>query len=147
MKYSKTVELPVPAAQAWKTLSDVSRWADWTPTVERIDTEPGPVHEGQAVAIKQPGRKIAHYTIDVVDAGSRFRWGSSRGGVRQAAEHVVTSAGASSCRVELTFTMAGPLGAVLGVLGAAKIRGMVDAEAAALAKRFDDSDPKCTSRS
>ena len=136
MKYSTTLDLRVPAERAWKVLSDIRHWPEWTSTVESIDTEPGPVHVGQAVAVKQPGRRVAHYQIDLVETGSRFRWGSNKGGVRQAADHRVTPTGPNSCRVMLTFGMSGPLGVVLGALGASKIRSMVDGEAGALASRL-----------
>lgn len=141
MKYCRTVELAVPADRAWDALSDLHRWPEWTSTVERVDTEPGPVHEGQTVAIKQPGRKLARYTVDVVEKGSRFRWGSSRSGIRQVADHVITATGPGSCSVALTFVMNGPLGAPLGALGAAKIRDMVDTEATSLVSWLTGTDP------
>ena len=132
MEYSTTVDLLGARRAGWKVLRDVRRWRSGSAR-RAGGTQPGPAARGQTVARKQPGREVAHYEIDVVDAGALFRWGSNQEGVRQAADHLVTPTGANSCRVMLTFAMSGPLGAVLGALGASKIRGMVDAEAAALA--------------
>ncbi|WP_375493731.1 SRPBCC family protein [uncultured Jatrophihabitans sp.] len=132
MQYRVDVRLAVPAERAWAQLADLSAWPAWTPTVESLDSATPRPQVGTAVTIKQPGRKPAHYVIDVVEDGRRFRWGSDRGGVRQAADHVVEPDSAVACTVTLTFTMTGPLGRILGLLGAAKIRGMVDTEARAL---------------
>lgn len=138
MEYHTTLALPVPAAEAWDVLASLPSWPRWASTVESIEAETPRPQIGSTVAIKQPGRALAHYRIDVVEDGRRFRWRSDRGGVRQLADHVVEPTGEDSCTVTLTFTMAGPLGAVLGALGARKIRDMVDAEAAGLRKILVD---------
>ncbi|HEX3791599.1 MAG TPA: SRPBCC family protein [Pseudonocardiaceae bacterium] len=155
MHYSTRLSLPVPAHRAWSLLADVHNWPSWTPTVESVSGNPvsgnpvsgnpvsgNPVsgnsvgssalEVGAVVHIKQPGRRIASYTVDLVEPGQRFRWGSDRLGVRQSADHVVTATGGSTCTVELSFTMEGPLGGPVGRLGASRIRSMVDTEAASL---------------
>jgi hypothetical protein len=132
VEYTTTISLAAPAGRAWSTLANLRRWPDWTPTVESIDTSIDEPVVGQRVAIKQPGRRVAHYTIEEVNVGSRFRWGSHRGGVRQWADHVVTPRGPDACIVQLTFAMTGPVGSLLARLGAGKIRSMVDTEATSL---------------
>lgn len=135
MRYHTTVAIPVPAARAWQALAAIPDWPNWTPTVTAIavDGAPGAAPEvGWAVTIKQPGRGAVEYRIDVVEPGRRFRWGNAKFGVRQSADHVVVPDGEQACTVELTFAMEGPLGGLLGALGAGKIRQMVDAEANAL---------------
>ena len=132
MEYRVELPLNVPAERAWAQLADLPSWPRWTPTVESIDSATARPEVGTAVTIKQPGRSPAHYRIDLVEDGRRFRWGSNRGGVRQAADHVVQPTSTTACTVILTFTMDGPLGRVLGALGASKIRSMVDTEARAL---------------
>ena len=132
MEYRVELPLNVPADRAWAQLADLPSWPQWTPTVESLDSETAQPQVGTAVTIKQPGRSPARYRIDLVEDGRRFRWGSNRGGVRQAADHLVQPTSASTCTVTLTFTMSGPLGSLLGALGAGKIRSMVDTEAEAL---------------
>ncbi|GAA3525169.1 hypothetical protein GCM10022222_04960 [Amycolatopsis ultiminotia] len=132
MEYRVEIPLPVEAGRAWEVLSALPSWPAWTPTVESIETESDRPFPGAVVLIKQPGRSRVRYLVDLVEPGRRFRWVSDRGGVRQAADHVVAPAGAGSCTVALSFAMTGPVGAVLGVLGAGKIRDLVNAEAAAL---------------
>ena len=132
MEYRVRLALDVPAERAWEQLADLPSWPQWTPTVESLASESERPQLGAAVTIKQPGRSPARYVIDVVDEGRRFRWGSNRGGVRQAADHLVQPVTDTTCTVTLTFAMGGALGRVLGALGASKIRGMVDAEADAL---------------
>jgi carbon monoxide dehydrogenase subunit G len=136
MEYRTSISAAASADQAWAVLANLAEWPNWTPTVESIATDrPGP-EVGQVVAVKQPGRRLAHYTIDVVEPGRRFRWGSSGSGVTQLADHVIIADGADSCTIELSFSMTGPIGGVMGRLGAAKAKRMVDAEAAGLRKRL-----------
>ena len=132
MRYEVEVALPVPAEQAWALLSDLRSWPTWTPTVEYLEAPADRPRPGLPVTVKQPGRAAAHYRVDVVEEGRRFRWGSRRGGVRQSADHLITATGERSCTVTLSFAMTGSLGAILGRLGAGKIRSMVDAEARGL---------------
>lgn len=133
MEYRVEVALDVPAERAWEQLADLPSWPLWTPTVESLHSRSDRPRVGAEVTIKQPGRRPAHYVIDVVEEGRRFRWGSNRGGVRQVADHVVRASGDTGCTVTLTFAMTGPLGGILGALGASQVRVMVDAEAEALA--------------
>ena len=94
MEYTTTVSVHASAEQAWTTLAALRDWPQWTPTVESLQTASDRPEIGQQVAMKQPGRRVAHYTIDVVEPGRRFRWGSDRRGVRQSADHAVTADGA-----------------------------------------------------
>ncbi|GAA5162474.1 hypothetical protein GCM10023321_48120 [Pseudonocardia eucalypti] len=130
MHHATRITLDVPADRAWSVLADVHHWPSWTPTVESITGDQ--LATGAVLRIKQPGRGVATYTVDLLETGRRFRWGSNRLGVRQSADHIITPAGDAACTVELSFTMDGPLGSPLGRLGAAKIRSMVDTEAASL---------------
>jgi hypothetical protein len=130
MHYSTRISLPVPAHRAWLVLADVRNWPSWTPTVDSVSGDT--LEVGAVMRIEQPGRRVAAYTIDLLEPGRRFRWGSDRLGVRQSADHIVTPVGDTACTVELSFTMDGPLGAPISRLGAARIRSMVNTEAASL---------------
>ncbi|MFF0145700.1 polyketide cyclase/dehydrase/lipid transport protein [Amycolatopsis sulphurea] len=132
MEYRIEMPLTAGAEQAWDVLSALPAWPRWTPTVEAIETDLERPAQGAVVRIKQPRRAAVRYLIDLVEPGRRFRWVSDRGGVRQVADHIVVPAADGSCTVVLGFAMTGPFGLLLGVLGAGKIRAMVNAEAAAL---------------
>ena len=139
MEYRTRVTLDVAAEQAWATLSAIRAWPSWTPTVQALDSDDDEPTVGRQVSIKQPGRRTVRYTVDLVDPGRRFRWGSRGWGVTQSADHVVAAVGERACTVEVAFAMTGPVGAVLGRLGAGKIRGMVDTEAASLRRHLTSS--------
>lgn len=128
MQYQIDVALPVTAAEAWALITDLPAWPSWTPTVEALKADTERPQLGTRVLLKQPGRAPARYQVDLVENGRRFRWGSQRVGVRQSADHLVTATGDNSCTVTLIFGMTGPVGYMLGRLGARKIRSMVDAE-------------------
>jgi hypothetical protein len=138
MRYTTQISLPVPARSAWSVLADVWNWPSWTPTVESVTGDS--LEVGALLRVKQPGRRVAGYTVDLVEPGRRFRWGSDRFGVRQSADHVVVATGDAACSVELGFTMDGPLGSLIGRLGAARIRSMVDTEAASLRTALTSTD-------
>jgi uncharacterized membrane protein len=139
MEYTCRAQIAAPAETAWSVLADLRRWPTWTSTVESVDC-PSPQPEvGQEVAVKQPGRRVARYTVTTVEDGRRFVWGSQRGGVHQFADHVVTPNGSNACTVELSFAMGGLFGGFLGRLGASKIRHMVDTESAALKAHVEGS--------
>lgn len=132
MEHRVEITLQVPAHRVWDVLAALRSWPEWTPTVEWIRTDTERPRVGDEVTLKQPGRGPVRYRVYAVDEGRRFLWGNDRPGMRQRADHVITPVTEASCTVMLMFAMTGPLGAVLGVLAGRKIRGMVDAEAAAL---------------
>lgn len=140
MRYEKQVMISVPAAEVWTVLADVGSWPVWTPTVTCVQAPPGVLAEGSEVSIKQPRRRPVRYTVTRLEERRSFRWGRSSGGVAQSADHVIEAFGPGACRVTLTFEMSGPLGGVLGVLGARTIRAMVDTEATSLKRHFERPD-------
>lgn len=146
MRYETRVRVDAAAGTVWRLLADVGRWPEWTPTVTSVALrDPRPagaeVAVGQRAVVKQPGRRATTYTVREVVPGRRFLWGRSSAGVRQSADHVVEPEGAGRCVVTLVFTMEGPVGGLLGRLGAGAIRGAVDGEAAALKAAAERPDP------
>lgn len=133
MRYETHVRVDASARTVWALLADLGGWPRWTPTVTAAEVHgAAELAVGTPVTLTQPGRRPTTYTVDTVEPGRRFRWSRSAGGVRQWADHVVRPDGADRCEVVLTFAMEGPAGALLGRLGAATIRRMVDTEAASL---------------
>ncbi len=141
MRYTSRATIDASAAAVWDVLCDVRRWPSWTPTVESVHTESfdGTLVVGQSVTVKQPRRRLSRYVLQEVTVGSSFSWGSARFGVRQLAAHEIEPKGPHSCNVRLTFEFSGWLGSALGVLGARRIKDMVDTEAQSLKARLEDS--------
>jgi uncharacterized membrane protein len=135
MRYETNMRVEAPAGTVWAVLADIGSWPSWTPTVTAVAVdaaEGADLAEGQRATLSQPGRRPTSYTVQKVEAGRRFQWGSAGGGVRQWADHVVEPDGADRCSVTLTFAMEGPVGRLIGRLGAGTIRRMVDTESASL---------------
>ncbi|BBA99385.1 hypothetical protein RVR_5982 [Actinacidiphila reveromycinica] len=143
MRYESRLRVAAPARTVWELLADPGGWPGWTPTVTAAEVKgPGPVGgfgTGSAVTLTQPGRRPTTYTVDAFEPGRRFRWSRTAAGVRQWADHVVRPEGADRCEVVLTFAMEGPVGALLGRLGAGTVRRMVDTEGASLKARAEDT--------
>lgn len=140
MRYATNVRVDAPPAAVWAVLADVGGWPQWTPTVTAVETGGAGLAVGTTVTVSQPGRRPTAYTVDTLEPGRRFRWSRIAGGVRQWADHVVRPLpGSEGCEVDLTFAMEGPVGGMLGRLGAATIRRMVDTEASSLKARAERS--------
>ncbi|WP_161634178.1 SRPBCC family protein [Nocardiopsis potens] len=137
MIHVRTIAIDAPPAEVWRILSEVGLWPEWLPTAEWIQVEGGPLHEGQRVRLKQPDRAPVGYRVAEVRPGEAFTWGRSGPLYREQAGHRVEPDGAGGSLATLAFRLSGPLGDLAGRIGAEKVRGMVEQEAAALKERAE----------
>ncbi|MFE0173198.1 SRPBCC family protein [Streptomyces sp. NPDC059002] len=134
MRHAVTMAIDAPADQVWRTVRDVERWPDWTPTVTGVRLHGGgDIEQGSVVTVHQPKQPVREWTVTELVDGTSFTWVSRSPGLRLAAGHVVRSAGGPTT-VELTFSVAGPLAPVAKLLAGKAIRLAVDTEAASLKK-------------
>lgn len=134
MKQVATTTIDAPADLVWRTVADVERWSEWTPTitsVRRHDT--GDLREGSTADVAQPKQPVRLWTVTSVTPGREFTWVASGTGVRMTAEHTVSTADGRTT-VELTFAVAGFLAPLVSLLVGGFIRTAIETEAASLKK-------------
>jgi uncharacterized protein YndB with AHSA1/START domain len=132
--YAVTVDINAQQAAVWAVLSDVEAWPSWTPTMTSIRaTGDKAISPGAGFEIRQPGLRPARFVVTSCEDGKSFAWESRTMGVTTVADHVLTSTGPGTTRVELSISMSGPGVGLLWSLVGAKVRRFVDTEASSLA--------------
>ncbi len=136
--FEVTREIDAPADEVWSVVVDVTRWPEWTPTVESVerldDSEFG---VGSRVEIRQPKLPKAQWEVTEVveDEGRRnFTWESSGPGIRTVARHQVTPREGGST-VTLSIDQRGPMGAVAALAWRGLIQQYIETEAESLDQR------------
>jgi hypothetical protein len=137
MRHVVTTSVDAPAELVWRTILDVTKWSEWTPTVTEVRVHGGgELKLGSVATIRQPKQPDRDWTVTELTDGRSFTWTSSGLGLRFAAEHTVTG-GERGATVELAFSMAGPLAPLAKLVAGKAIRWAVDTEAASLKKRCE----------
>jgi len=137
MRFETTVAVDAAPGTVWAVLTDVESWPLLTASmtsVERLD--PGPLHPGSRVRIRQPRLPVAEWTVTEVIEGRRFTWAASAVGVRTTAVHEVLPDGGSS-RLRLALDQGGVLGDLAGRLAGRLIKRYVQMEAAGIKARSE----------
>jgi uncharacterized membrane protein len=139
MKHEVTTTIDAPADLVWRTVRDVAKWSEWTPTITEIRVHGGgELTQGSVATVRQPKQPAREWTVTELVDGQSFTWTSSGPGLRFSAGHIVRGEHGKTT-VELTFSVAGPLAPVAGLLAGKAIRWAVDTEAASLKKWCEGS--------
>ncbi|HEX6249145.1 MAG TPA: SRPBCC family protein [Nocardioidaceae bacterium] len=123
MRNETTVTVSAPCEKVWDVMTDVECWPEITESVTSVEKlDPGPLHVGSRVRIRQPRLPAAEWVVTEVVERSRFTWESTAPGVRSTAVHEVASAGAGTSQLHLSIDQEGRLGGLVSRL----YRGMTD---------------------
>jgi uncharacterized membrane protein len=134
MRHEVTITIDAPADLVWRTVVDVAKWSEWTPTITEIRVHGGgELKRGSVATVRQPKQPAREWTVTELVDGRSFTWTSSGPGLRFSADHTVTAADGTTT-VQLTFSMAGALAPVAKLLVGKAIRWAADTEAASLKK-------------
>lgn len=134
MRYAVNATIDAPPDVVWQAIKDVEKWSDWTPTVDEITVHGGgELKQGTVATVRQPKQPVRDWTVTELADGHSFTWTSRGPGLRFAADHIVTKA-EDKTRVELTFSVAGPLAPLASMMAGKWIRSAIDTEAASLKK-------------
>ena len=134
MRYEVNATIDAPADVVWQAVKDVEKWSDWTPTVDGITVHGGgEIEPGSVATVRQPGQPVREWTVTELIEGRSFFWVTRSPGLRFSADHVVTPAD-DKTKVELSFSVEGPLAPLAALLAGKRIRTAVDTEAASLKK-------------
>jgi uncharacterized membrane protein len=127
--------IDAPPAQVWPVMYDVTRWPEWTPTIETVERlDGGPLQVGSRTTVRQPKLPKATWEVSEVVDGRSFTWEAAGPGMRTVARHEVVPDGAGS-RVTLSIEQTGPMGAVAALVWRSLTQRYIDLEAESLDRR------------
>ena len=114
MRFERSVEIAVPAEQAYAVYADVERWPEWTASVESVERlDEGPLRVGSTAKVKQPRLPGQVWTVTAVDVGSSFAWETRGVGIVSLGVHEV-EATETGCRATAIVEMTGWMAPVAG---------------------------------
>ena len=135
--FTTSITIAATPASVWEILTDVERWAEWTPSVRRIERlDAAPLGVGSRVRIQQPKLRPATWTVTEWQPAIGFTWASRSPGVVAIAQHAIERA-ADGSSVTLKVHFSGFLASVVGVLVGSLTRKYLGLEAAGLKARCE----------
>jgi uncharacterized protein YndB with AHSA1/START domain len=139
MQFETTVEIDAPAEAVWAALVDVTRWPEWTESMQDVRwLDDGGLSIGARARVKQPGTPSLTWIVTELDPGREFAWEASSPGAKTIGAHTVSSSGAHTSTLTLGLTQSGVLAKLVGALTGARTRKFVQMEANGL-KRAAES--------
>jgi hypothetical protein len=122
-------------ATVWAILMDVETWPAWTTTMTSLTRlEPGALHVGSRVRIRQPGMLVRVWTVTELDNECSFTWTVRIPGALLTARHVLSESRGSTV-VRLAAEVSGPLSTLWWSLAGRLARRFVATEARGLERR------------
>lgn len=137
--FDVSVAIAAPAERVWQVISDIDRWAEWTPSIRSVKRlQDAPFAVGSRALVRQPKLPPAVWTITAIEPGRSFSWTSAGPGFRVLAHHRVAPLDGGGSRARLTIEHEGLLGALLGRLTRDITVRYMAYEAAGLKARSED---------
>ena len=138
-KFSTSITINSSQESTWKVLSDVARWHEWTPTVNKVEVLNTPeLKLGNRYKVFQPKLQPVVWTITELNSAN-FTWESKSPGMHMVAEHIIKSVNANQSEVTLTFAFNGWLGNLIGKMYGKMTEEYVQTEAQSLKKKVETS--------
>ena len=114
MEQHTSVDVDAPAARVWAVLCDVERWPEWTASFRSVTLLDPALGVGARVRADQPRIPATVWTVTHLSEGREFSWETRGPGLRTTGRHVVEGTGDARCRVTLSITQSGWVGALVG---------------------------------
>ncbi|MDQ2709509.1 MAG: SRPBCC family protein [Actinomycetota bacterium] len=138
MRCDVAIEIDAPAPEVWAVLTDVTRWPEWTPTMNEVRLrDGGKLGPASSAEIRQPRLPKAVWTVTEFEDGHRFAWTASGPGVRTVGDHRVEPLAGDRCRVTIGIETSGPLARPFWLLAGGLTRRYVSLEAMSLKRRCE----------
>jgi len=129
--------IAAPIEGVWPVLADVTRWHEWTRSIQRIEPLGAPeLVRGARYRVFQPKLRPAVFTVTEFEPPRSFTWVTTSPGLRATASHVLEPA-ASGCTLRLRLEYAGLLGRLVGRLARGLTVDYMDREADGLKGRCE----------
>ena len=131
MRHEATTTIDAPADLVWRTVKDVEKWPEWTPTMLEVRLRGDDLRAGSVASVRQPKQPVRTWTVTALNEGRSFTWASAGRWLRMSADHVVTEENGRTT-VLLTFALSGPMARLANLLAGRFIRQAITTEAASL---------------
>ena len=139
--FDVAVAIAAPAERVWEVISDIDRWAEWTPSIRSVKRlKDAPFAVGSRVLVRQPKLPPAVWTISSIEPDRGFSWTSAGPGFRVLAHHGVAALDGGGSLARLTIEHEGLLGALLARLTRDITVRYMAYEAAGLKARSENPD-------
>jgi hypothetical protein len=136
--YSTSITINTSQEAAWKVLSNVAHWHEWTPTVTKVEVLNTPeIKLNNRYKVFQPKLQPAVWTVTVLAPPSNFTWESRITGMHMVAEHILKPINADQTELMLTFSFQGLLGNLIGKMYGKMTAEYIATEAQSLKKRVE----------
>jgi hypothetical protein len=133
MRIEVSTVIAAPAEAIWPTLSGVTAWPEWLPTVTSVEALGGAgLAPGARFLVKQPRLRPAVWVVTDVVQPLRFRWESRSPGALVVGDHSIAPLTDGESQVTLGIDFSGFVGSMAGWFYASLTRSYVAREADAL---------------
>jgi len=140
MQIRHTEIINVPADQVWSTLSEITKWPEWTPTVKKVHgLDETTVGVGSRFKLYQPKLLPAKWSITIWEPGVGFEWVSKVPGVVTKAGHQLKSTD-SGVELQLVIEFSGLLGDFVGRIAGKLTKEYLSLEATGLKRCCEGAD-------
>ncbi len=137
--FDVSVAIAAPAERVWQVMSDIDRWAEWTPSIRSVKRlKDAPFAVGSRALVRQPMLPPAVWTITAIEPDRGFSWTSAGPGFRVLGHHRVAPLAGGGSMARLTIEHEGLLGTLLGRLTRDITVRYMAFEAAGLKARSED---------
>ena len=138
MNRAHSIEIDAPVAIVWTVFSDVTRWPEWTASVNAVVPFDGPeLAVGARFAITQPRLPKIVWEVTEVDPGRAWTWRSSSFGTTTVASHDVTPLDRGRALAHQRIEQRGPLAPLAGLFTGRLTERYLDVEAQGLKARCE----------
>ena len=111
-RWAHSIEINATPARVWQVLSDVSKWPEWTPSIESVEGTPATMGVGATAVVKARGNPKATWTVTEWNPGQNFTWVTSIRGSKSVGEHIIEPNGEGKSRVTLAIEVKGLMGVI-----------------------------------
>jgi uncharacterized protein YndB with AHSA1/START domain len=108
-----SIETTTSRQDVWHAWTDVARWPEWNPDIERIVLD-GPFAAGTAIAMTPHGQGVVHLRLAEVVEGRLFVDEADVGGPVVRTTHRIEDAGDGRLRIVYRLEATGPEAEVIG---------------------------------
>lgn len=138
-RWERTIEINANPANVWQIMSDVSRWPEWTPSIESVDQISADMAIGSEAVVKAKGTPRAKWRVTEWNPGQNFTWVTSVRGAKTVGEHVIAPNGEGRSKVTLAIEVQGLLTPLFQPLISRGITSNLELESQGLKRRAEAS--------